>query len=80
MAPKPITESDQTGQDTALPPEIIAQAEAAVAGNAPLSQRRPSQANLGSSRQQQDLHQTSGSSEQPGLTSEIEHSIDKLVG
>jgi hypothetical protein len=50
MAPKP-TESDPAEQDTALPPEIIAQAEAAVAGNIPKSQRRPS-------RQQNDLHKT----------------------
>lgn len=51
MAPKLTTQSDPAGPDTALPPEIIAQAEAAVAGNAPLSQRRPS-------RQQHGLHKT----------------------
>lgn len=51
MAPKPIAESDLAGGETALPPEIIAQAEAAVAGNAPKSQRRPS-------RQQNDLRKT----------------------
>jgi hypothetical protein len=80
MAPNPVTESDPAGQDTALPPEIIAQAEAAVAGNTPVIQRRPSQSKPGASRQQQTLHQTSDSSEQPGLTSEIQRTIYKLVG
>jgi hypothetical protein len=79
MAPKPITESDPAGQDTALPQEIIAQAEAAVAGNALVNWRRPSQAKSGSSRQQQDLHQTSDSGNEPGLASEIQPAIDKLV-
>jgi hypothetical protein len=51
MAPQPTTESDSPGPDTALPPDIIAQAEAAVAGNAPTRDRRPS-------RQQHDLHKT----------------------
>jgi hypothetical protein len=80
MAPKPITESDQSGQDTAVPPEIIAQAEAAVAGNARMSQRRPSQAKSSASRRQQDLRQTSNSSEQSKLTSDIKPNIDILVG
>jgi hypothetical protein len=60
MASK-FTESDLAGQDAALPAEIIAQAEAAVAGNAPKAQRRPS-------RQKSDLHKTiSGGNH--GLTS-----------
>lgn len=79
MAPKPITEPEPVGQDTALPPEIIAQAEAAVAGNTPMSKRRPSQTNPSYSRQQQDLHQLSDSSEQPGLTSETQNVNDELV-
>lgn len=79
MEPKPIIESDPAGQETALPPEIIAQAEAAIAGNAPVSERRPSQAKLGSSRQQRDLHQTLDSSDEPGLMSEIQHAIDKMI-
>jgi hypothetical protein len=62
MAPKP-TESDPAGQDAALPPEIIAQAEAAVAGNTPKSQRRPS-------RQQNVLHKTSSGGDY-GLTSAL---------
>jgi len=63
MAPKPTTESDPASPDTALLPEIIAQAEAAVAGNASTRDRRPS-------RQQHDLHK-SLSGEHHGLTSEV---------
>lgn len=50
MTPEP-TKSDTSGQGPTLPPEIIAQAEAAVAGNTPKGQRRPS-------RQQNDLFKT----------------------
>lgn len=63
MASKPTTESDPAGPDTALPADIIAQAEAAVAGNAPTRGRRPS-------RQHHDLHKTL-SGEHHGLTSEV---------
>jgi len=62
MAPKPTTDSNLPGPDTALPPEIIAQAEAAVAGNAPKREHQPSR--------QHDLHKTL-SGERHGLTSEV---------
>ena len=42
MESKPITDSEALGQDAAVPPALIAQAEAAIAGNTPLGQRRPS--------------------------------------
>jgi hypothetical protein len=51
MEPKIAADSITPGQDATLLPEIIAQAEAAVAGNAPKSQRRPS-------RQHDELHTT----------------------
>ena len=63
MAPEPSTEFDPAGQEAALPPDIIAQAEAAVAGNAPNGQRRPL-------RQQNDLQEILGG-ENHGLTLEI---------
>ncbi len=70
MAPKPTAISDPAGHDTALPQAIIAQAGAAIAANAPTSQRRPSQATSGSTQHQDALQDRATSSQSP-LTSEI---------